>query len=93
MKKDGAKTPSFILTAARRHASVVEVMLHQHLQQLITVNVTDQTAGIVVRGYVGRVLRQNITNDLIDRIVTFLYKGIINDGEIPLKLDLPLLVH
>ena len=46
-------------------------MLDQLLKQLVTVELADQAAGIVVVGNVGRILGQEITDYLIDGVKPF----------------------
>lgn len=46
-------------------------MLDQLLKQLVTVELADQAAGIVVVGNVGRILGQEITDYLIDGVIPF----------------------
>ena len=47
-----------------------KVLPHQFLQQFVPVQFADHTAGIVVVGDIGGVFRQQVANDLINRIVT-----------------------
>ena len=52
------------------HGLIEEVVPDQLLEQLITVELADQAAGIVVIGDIGGVLRKQIADDLVDRVVT-----------------------
>ena len=52
-------------------------MLDQLLKQLVTVELADQAAGIVVVGNVGRILGQEITDYLIDGVIPFFAEGAI----------------
>lgn len=54
-----------------RQALIVQIALDQHLQQLVAVDFPNQTARIVVRSDIGRILRQNIADDLINGIIPF----------------------
>ena len=67
--------------------SISQITADQLLQQLVPIDLADKTAGIVVVGDVGRVLRQNIPYDLVDGIVTFFAESVINIGEDPLHLS------
>ena len=60
----------------------IEIRSYKHLKKLVTVDMTNKTSCVIIGGYVSRVLRQNITNDLIYGIIAFLGKSVINDGEI-----------
>ena len=48
-----------------------EVTANELLEQFISVETADLTAGAIVVRNVGRVLSQQITDDLVDGIVTF----------------------
>jgi hypothetical protein len=56
-------------------------MLDQLLKQLVTVELADQAAGIVVVGNVGRILGQEITDYLIDGVIPFFAEGAIYGGQ------------
>ena len=61
-----------LLQWQKPHARVTklcQIAPHQFLQQLITIQLADHAAGIVVIGDIGGILRQKITNDLIDGII------------------------
>ena len=53
-----------------------EVTANELLEQFISVETADLTAGAIVVRNVGRVLSQQITDDLVDGIVTFFGQGI-----------------
>ena len=55
-------------------------MLHELLQQLIAVELADQAAGIVVICDVSGVLRQEITDDLVDGVIAFFAECAIYRG-------------
>ena len=61
-------------------------MLDQLLKQLVTVELADQAAGSVVVGNVGRILRQEITDYLIDGVIPFFAEGAIYGGQNALHL-------
>lgn len=52
-----------------------EVTANELLEQFISVETADLTAGAIVVRNVGRVLSQQITDDLVDGIVTFFRQG------------------
>ena len=54
---------------------------HQHLQQLITVDLADECAGTHVVGDIGGVLRQDITHDLVDGVITLFLQCLIDGGQ------------
>lgn len=58
-----------------------KIGFYQNLQKFIPVDSSNQAAGIVVGGDIGRVFRKNIADDLIDRVVSFLSECIVNDGQ------------
>ena len=74
-------------------SSVIEIGSDKHLKQLIAVNVTDEITRIVVRGYVGGILGEDVADDLVDGIIALLYQCIVNNGQSPLELDLFFFVH
>ena len=85
--------PCLVMAGAHRFVSVCQIGLDQHLQKLIPVDVPDEVAGIIMRGYVCRVLGQDVAYDLVDRIISLLYQGIINDRQSPLEFNLLLITH
>ena len=56
-------------------------MLYELLQQLIAVELADQAAGIVVICDVSGVLRQEITDDLVDGVIAFFAECAIYRGQ------------
>ena len=56
----------------------VQVRTHQSLEQFVPVDFPDQASGIVVGGDVGGVLREDISHDLIDRIISFFVQCLID---------------
>ena len=62
--------------------SFIQIGLNQYLQQLVSVNMTDQAPCVIVCGYVCRILRKNITNNLINGVVAFLNQSVIYNGKI-----------
>ena len=72
---------------------MLEIGAHQNLEELIPVDMPDEIAGIVVRRDIGRILGQDIPDDLIDRIITLLYQCIINDRQRPLEFNFAFFVH
>ena len=54
---------------------------HQHLQQLITVDLADECAGTHVVGDIGGIFGENITNDLIDGVIAFFLQCLIDGGQ------------
>jgi hypothetical protein len=58
---------------------VEQIALHQFLEHLISVQLADHAAGIVVIGDISRILSQKIANNLIDGIIALLAQG-FKDG-------------
>ena len=56
----------------------VKIAAHEHLQQLITVELADQGARGVVIGDIGGILGKDIADDLIDGIVALVLQRGIN---------------
>lgn len=52
-------------------ASVEEIVPHKLLKKLVAVQLADQTARVVVVGDVCRILGEQVTDDLVDRVITF----------------------
>ena len=57
-------------------ASIKKFFASLTLQKLVPVQFADHAAGIVVIGDIGRVLCQQVTDDLVDRVVTFFVQGV-----------------
>ena len=51
--------------------SNVEIIAQHGLQQIIAIHLADQRAGVLIGRDVGRVFRQDIAHQLVDRIVAF----------------------
>lgn len=62
-------------------ASLVQVAGQQLLQQLVAVKAADEAAGVVVVGDVRRILREDVADELVDRVVAFDNKGMIHGSE------------
>ena len=56
---------------------LAEIIYKQFMHKLITVNAADKASGVVIVGYIGRILRQDITHKLIDGIVAFHFKRVV----------------
>ena len=57
---------------------LAQIAFHQHLQQLIAVDLTDQGTGVVMICDVSGILGQNVTHDLIDRVIAFFLQSMID---------------
>src|SRR5699024_3191874 len=66
--------------------SVKEIVPHQLLEELVPVQLTDQAAGVVVVGDIGRVLREQIPDDLIDGVIALFAERPVYRGENGLHL-------
>ena len=100
----GAEISSFVVLKKQQKAGLCEctaplgglwglhlqIILHQHLQQLIAVDLADQRAGRIVVGDIGGILGEDIAHDLVDRIVALLLEGLLDSGED--MMDLLLLI-
>ena len=75
-KKAGATRLTFD-TGVLRAGSIEQIVPHQLLQQLITIELADETSGVVIIRDIGRILRKKIANNLVDGIITLFAKGII----------------
>lgn len=64
------------------HVLLTEVRFHKNLQKLVAVNVSDQTSGIIVCGYVCRILGKNIAYDLIYGVIALFTQSVINNGKV-----------
>ena len=61
--------------------SKVEIIAHQLLQQLISIQLTDEGAGVIEVGDIGGILGEDIAYDLVDGVVPFLLQRVIDLGE------------
>ena len=55
-----------------------KIILNQILQQGVAVDPADEVSGIVVGGDIGRILRQNISNQLIYGVIALFTKCLVN---------------
>jgi hypothetical protein len=55
--------------------------MHQILQKLIAINFADHTSGIIVVGNICGILREKITNNLVDRVIAFFIQSVENTPE------------
>ena len=70
---------------------LLQILLNQNLQQLVTVDLADEGAGVVVVGNVSGILGEDVTNDLVDGIVALFLQCVINGGED--QADLGIFIH
>jgi hypothetical protein len=56
-------------------------MPYKFLQQFITIQSADQASGVVVIGDIGGILGKQVTDDLVNGIVTFFAEGTVNGSE------------
>ena len=68
-------------------------MGYQKIHKLITVNFAYQTACVVVIGNIGRVLSQDISGYLVDRVISFFKQGIIHRLEYVFDFALPIFLY
>ena len=68
-----------------------QIRFNKHLKKLVSVDVADKTSCVVVCCYVGGILGEDIAYDLVDGIIAFLTKSVINNGQIPLEFALSVL--
>src|SRR5690606_1314780 len=59
----------------------LQIKSYQFLHQLVPLHLADHRPGVVVPGNVGGIPRQQIPDDLIDRVVSLLLQGFINEHE------------
>ena len=69
-----------------RRRSVRQILLDQRLEQLIPIQLADESPGIVVVGDIGGVLRKDVPDDLIDGIIALLPQGVVNGSQNVLDL-------
>ena len=60
---------------------VCQILPHQLLHQLIPVQLADAAAGVVVVGDIGGVFGKQVSDDLIDGVVSFLVQSIEHTPE------------
>jgi hypothetical protein len=60
-----------------------QIALDQRLHQFIPVQLADHASGIVVVGDIGGIFRKQITDDLINGIVTFFLQGVEHRAQDP----------
>ena len=82
-------SPGPIISFLRR--LLAQVFADQDLEQLIPVDLADQSPGVVVVGDIGGVLGEDITHDLIDGIIALFLQCLIDGGED--LVDLRVLFH
>jgi hypothetical protein len=58
-----------------------QITLHKLLKKLVPIKLTDHAAGIVVIRDISGIFRQQIADDLIDRIITFFVQSIEDTPE------------
>ena len=58
-----------------------EIFAYQHLQQFITIDFTNHRTCVIVIGNVGGILGEDVTNNLIDGIISLLLQSLIDGGE------------
>lgn len=51
----------------------------KNLHELITINVPDFAAGVVMYGNIGGILRENIADNLVNGIISFLAESIVDE--------------
>ena len=61
--------------------SKVEIIAHQLLQQLISIQLANEGAGVIEVGDIGGILGENIAYNLVDGVVPFLLQRVIALGE------------
>lgn len=66
--------------------SRLQVSSYKHLKKLVAVDVTDKTSCVVVCGYVGGVLGEDVAYYLIYGVVALLDESVIDDSEILFQL-------
>ena len=62
-------------------SSVKQVMTDQLLKKLIPIQFADKAASVVVVCDIGRILGQQVTDDLIDRVVALLTQSAVDCGQ------------
>lgn len=61
--------------------SVRKIVSNQLLKQFIPVQFADQCTGVVMICNISGIFRKNVSYDLVDRIVTFFPKGVIDRSQ------------
>ena len=61
-------------------SSSAQVTLHQHLQQLVAVDLANQRAGMVMIGNLSGIFGKDIPHDLVDRIVSLFFQCLVDCG-------------
>jgi hypothetical protein len=89
------KPPKWAAQSTTKHpgGSISQVVLQQHLEQLIPVQPADEGAGVVVIGDIGGVLREDIPYDLVDGVISLFLEGIIYGGQDILDLRVLVTQH
>jgi hypothetical protein len=72
---------AFAVAKASCGISLGQIAPNQFLQQLITIQLADHAACIVVVGDIGGILGQQISDDLVDRVVTLFPQSIEHSPE------------
>ena len=74
-------------------ALCLKVRPYKHLKKLVSVDVTDKVSCVIVCGYVGGILGEDIAYYLINWVVALLHESIVNNGEIFLEFRFLVFVH
>jgi hypothetical protein len=61
--------------------SVSQIVLEQHLEELVPVQAADESPGVVVIGDIGGVLGEDIAHDLVDGVIAFFLEGVVHGGQ------------
>ena len=75
------KTGLSLMRKPRASKSVEEIVPHKLLKKLITVQLADEAASVIVIRNVGRILRENISYNLVDGVVAHFRKRTIDLSE------------
>ena len=70
---------------------LAQILADQNLQQLVTVDFTDQRAGVVMVGDIGGILRKDIADDLVDGVVALFLQRLVYRGKDRVDLRVTLL--
>ena len=73
--------------------SVRQIGLHKHLEKFVTINVADKSACVIERRNVSRILRENVANKLIYRVVALLLERVIDSSKDLLHLVFSVIVY
>ena len=71
--------------------SLVQVLAHQNLQQLVPVDLANQGAGAQMVGDIGGVFGEDVAHDLVDGIIALFLQCLIDSGQN--VADLSILIH